>query len=100
MTDIIQPELKTVLRRLKLGRLLDTLPERFALARLQKMPHQDFLLLALGDEVSRRDSLSATVRAMSLMEMMWADLPTSSSRPVPPFTRVSVRSSSSLLTSS
>lgn len=63
MTDIIQPELKTVLRRLKLGRLLDTLPERFALARLQKMPHQDFLLLALGDEVSRRDSLSATVRA-------------------------------------
>jgi DNA replication protein DnaC len=63
MTDIIQPELKTVLRRLKLGRLLDTLPERFALARSQKMPHQDFLLLALGDEVSRRDSLSATVRA-------------------------------------
>jgi DNA replication protein DnaC len=43
--------------------LLDTLPERFALARSQKMPHQDFLLLALGDEVSRRDSLSATVRA-------------------------------------
>jgi DNA replication protein DnaC len=63
MTDIIQPELTTVLRRLKLGRLLDTLPERFALARSQKMPHQDFLLLALGDEVSRRDSLSATVRA-------------------------------------
>lgn len=63
MTDIIQPELQTVLRRLKLGRLLDTLPERFALARSQKMPHQDFLLLALGDEVSRRDSLAATVRA-------------------------------------
>lgn len=62
-TDIIQPELKTVLRRLKLGRLLDTLPERFALARTQKMPHQDFLLLALGDEVSRRDSLAATSRA-------------------------------------
>ncbi len=52
-----------VLRRLKLGRLLDTLPERFALARAQKMPHQDVLLLALGDEVSRRDSLAATVRA-------------------------------------
>ena len=63
MTDIIQPELTTVLRRLKLGRLLDTLPERFALARTQKMPHQDFLLLALGDEVSRRDSISAAVRA-------------------------------------
>jgi DNA replication protein DnaC len=62
-TDIIQPELKTVLRRLKLGRLQDTLPERLALARTQKMPHQDFLLLALGDEVSRRDSVSAAVRA-------------------------------------
>ena len=62
-TDTIQPELRDVLRRLKLGRLLDTLPERFALARAQKMPHQDFLLLALGDEVSRRDSVAATVRA-------------------------------------
>jgi DNA replication protein DnaC len=62
-TDIIQPELQTVLRRLKLGRLLDTLPERLTLARQQKMPHQDFMLLALGDEVSRRDSASAQVRA-------------------------------------
>ena len=63
MSDSISPDLRTVLRRLKLGRMLDTLPERLALARQQKMPHQDFLLLALGDEVARRDSLSATVRA-------------------------------------
>lgn len=62
-TDMIQPELKTVLRRLKLGRLLDTLPERLTLARQQKMPHQDFMLLALSDEVSRRDSVSASLRA-------------------------------------
>ncbi len=62
-TDIIQPELKTTLRRLKLGRLLDTLPERLTLARQQKMPHQDFLLLALADEVSRRDSAAASMRA-------------------------------------
>ena len=62
-TDTIQPELQTVLRRLKLGRLLDTLPERLTLARQQKMPHQDFMLLALGDEVSRRDSAAAQVRA-------------------------------------
>jgi DNA replication protein DnaC len=61
--DVIQPELKTVLRRLKLGRLLDTLPERFTLARQQKMPHQDFLLLSLSDEVSRRDSAAASSRA-------------------------------------
>jgi len=61
--DIISPELKTVLRRLKLSRMLDTLPERFTLARQQKMPHQDFLLLALSDESSRRDGQAATLRA-------------------------------------
>ena len=61
--ETISPDLKTVLRRLKLGRMLDTLPERLVLARQQKMPHQDFLLLALGDEVSRRESQAVTVRA-------------------------------------
>ncbi len=61
--DIISPELKTVLRRLKLSRMLDTLPERLSLARQQKMPHQDLLLLALGDEASRRDGQAATIRA-------------------------------------
>ena len=61
--DAITPELKTVLRRLKLSRMLDTLPERVALARQQKMPHQDFLLLVLSDEASRRDGLASTLRA-------------------------------------
>ncbi len=62
-TDVISTDLKTVLRRLKLSRMLDTLPERFALARQQKMPHPDLLLLVLADEASRRDSQSATLRA-------------------------------------
>jgi DNA replication protein DnaC len=62
-TDAITPDLRTILRRLKLGRMLDTLPERMALARSQKMAPQDFLLLVLGDEASRRDSLSASMRA-------------------------------------
>lgn len=61
--DVISPELRTVLKRLKLSRMLDTLPERFTLARQQKMPHQDFLLLALSDEASRRDGQTATLRA-------------------------------------
>jgi DNA replication protein DnaC len=61
-TEIIAPDLKTVLRRLKLGRMLDTLPERVLLARQQKMPHQDFLLLVLGDEATRRDSLAVALR--------------------------------------
>jgi DNA replication protein DnaC len=62
-TDTISPDLRATLRRLKLGRLLDTLPDRLVLARQQKMPHQDFLLLLLTDEVSRRDSLGVTLRA-------------------------------------
>ena len=63
MNDIIQPDLKTSLKRLKLGRLLDTLPDRLALARQQKLPHQDFLLMLLSDEVERRDSNATTLRA-------------------------------------
>ena len=61
-TDAIGPDLKTTLRRLKLSRMLDTLPERLVVARQQKMPHQDFLLLVLSDEVSRRESLGVTLR--------------------------------------
>lgn len=61
--ETITPDLRGLLRRLKLGKLQDTLPERLALARQQKMPHQDFLVLLLGDEVARRDSNATTVRA-------------------------------------
>jgi DNA replication protein DnaC len=61
-TDLIGADLKTVLRRLKLGRMLDTLPDRVLLARQQKMPHQDFLLLVLTDEATRRDSLAVALR--------------------------------------
>jgi DNA replication protein DnaC len=60
--ETVPTDLRSILRRLKLGRM-DTLPERLALARGQKMSHADFLVLVLGDEVSRRDSLAATVRA-------------------------------------
>jgi len=63
MTEPIEPDLRAVLRRLKLSRMLDTLPERLLLARQHKTPHQDFLLLVLSDEAQRRDSLSTTLRA-------------------------------------
>jgi DNA replication protein DnaC len=62
-TDTLSPDLRSVMRRLKLSRMSDTLPERLVLARQQKMPHQDFLLLVLSDEASRRDSQSALLRA-------------------------------------
>lgn len=63
MTETISTDLRTVLRRLKLSRILDTLPERLALARQQQMPHQDLLLLVLQDEATRRDSQAALFRA-------------------------------------
>jgi DNA replication protein DnaC len=56
-------ELKALMRRLKLGRLLDTLPERLALARTQHLAHHDFLEMLLADEVARRDRQAATLRA-------------------------------------
>ena len=37
----VSPELKTVLRAVKLGRCLDTLPERLALAKTRSMSHAD-----------------------------------------------------------
>jgi hypothetical protein len=59
----IDPELKTLLRRVKRGRCLDTLPERLALARAEQLPHAQFLQLVLADEVERRDRASAELRA-------------------------------------
>ena len=63
--DVISPDLKTVLRRLKLSRMLDTLPERLTLARQQKMPHQDLLLQVLSDEVVRRDATPLHGRSLN-----------------------------------
>jgi IstB-like ATP binding protein len=63
LTDPVSPELRTILRALKLGKLLDTLPERITLAKQQHLPHADFLELVLADEVTRRDTTSAALRA-------------------------------------
>ncbi|MCX5745582.1 MAG: hypothetical protein NT062_24155 [Proteobacteria bacterium] len=59
----ISSELVAALKRLRLGRILDTLPERLALAEAQDMPFEDMLLLLLSDEVSRRDTSAADGRA-------------------------------------
>jgi DNA replication protein DnaC len=60
---VIGAELKQTLRTLKLGRMLDTLPDRLALARQQQLTHVDFLQLVLADEISRRENTSAGLRA-------------------------------------
>ena len=59
----VSPELRVLMRRLKLGRLLDTLPERLALARSHELGHGEFLEQLFSDEVQRRDADSAGVRA-------------------------------------
>jgi DNA replication protein DnaC len=62
-TTTINPELITALKRLKLGRIADTLPERLVLAEKQDMSIEEILLLLLTDEISRRDGAAAELRA-------------------------------------
>ncbi len=59
----ISSELKALLRNLKLGRCTDTLPERLALAKSRNLGHAEFLELVLADEVTRRETTSAALRA-------------------------------------
>jgi hypothetical protein len=62
-TPTISAELKTLLRAVKLGKCMDTLPERLSLARARELGHAEFLELVLSDEVTRRETTSADVRA-------------------------------------
>jgi DNA replication protein DnaC len=59
----IDPELIHALKRLKLGRIAETLPERLVLADKQEMAFDELLLLVLTDEIARRDSSAADSRA-------------------------------------
>jgi DNA replication protein DnaC len=60
---VVSADLRALLRRLKLGQALDTLPERLALAAQHRLGHADFLEQLLSDEVSRRERTSAALRA-------------------------------------
>jgi len=51
----LDADLVRLLKRLKLGQLAPTLPERLTLARAQQLDYAAFLTLLLADEVSRRD---------------------------------------------
>jgi DNA replication protein DnaC len=63
MTEVVSADLRATLKALKLGQMLDTLPDRLTLARQQHMTHADFLQLVLADEVTRREAKSAALRA-------------------------------------
>jgi DNA replication protein DnaC len=57
------PELVVALKRLRLGRVADTLPDRLVLADKQEMSFDELLLMILTDEIARRDSAAADNRA-------------------------------------
>jgi DNA replication protein DnaC len=61
--DPVGTDLMRTLKALKLGQIGQTLPERLALARQRKLSHATFLELVLADEITRRESRSAMLRA-------------------------------------
>jgi DNA replication protein DnaC len=62
MSTTPSPELASALRRLRLGRILDTLPERLALAQSQGMSFEEIFTLLITDEIARRDSAAVSHR--------------------------------------
>lgn len=60
---ILDPALVSALKKLKLGHLAETLPERIVLADKQALSFESLLLLVLSDEIARRDSSSTERRA-------------------------------------
>ena len=63
MSRRLDPELCAALKKLRLGPIIDTLPERIAMAEKDAVPFEDLLLVVLTDEVSRRQSTAAMRRA-------------------------------------
>ncbi|MBA4180747.1 MAG: ATP-binding protein [Anaerolinea sp.] len=61
----LEPDLVALLKRLKLGQVIPTLPDRLALARAQKLDYAALLTLILADEVQRRDSLALERRLLA-----------------------------------
>jgi DNA replication protein DnaC len=59
----LNPDLVSALKRLKLGPVVDTLPDRLVLADKQDLSFEQLLLLVFSDEVQRRDSTAAERRA-------------------------------------
>src|SRR5258708_17842257 len=62
-TPHLNPELVDALKRLRLGRIALSLPERLVLADKQEMSFDDLLLMILTDEIARRDNTAADNRA-------------------------------------
>jgi DNA replication protein DnaC len=62
-TPALNPELINALKRLRLGRIAASLPERLVLAEKQETAFDDLLLMLLTDEIARRDNTATENRA-------------------------------------
>jgi len=62
MSHPLSAELLQSLKKLKLGKMAQTLPQRLVLADSQQLSREEFLLLILNDEVSRREGNAVTSR--------------------------------------
>jgi DNA replication protein DnaC len=62
-TKQLNADLRSAMKRLRLGKILDTLPERIAIAEKEKVPIEDFLLMIFVDEIERRNSTATLRRA-------------------------------------
>lgn len=60
---IVIPELAAFLRRVRLGRHLETVPKRVALVTTSQTRHAETLELVLADEASCRETISVSLRA-------------------------------------
>jgi len=60
----LNPDLLSALKRLRLGPIADTLPDRLVLADKQDLSFEQLLLLVFTDEIQRRDSTAAERRAL------------------------------------
>jgi DNA replication protein DnaC len=63
MKRTLNPDLVRAMKRLRLGPLVDTLPERLALSEASALPLDELLLMLLTDEITRRDGSAAARRA-------------------------------------
>lgn len=63
-TPTLNPELIEALKRLRLGRIAASLPERLVLAEKQETSFDDLLLMILTDEIARRDNTATENRAV------------------------------------
>jgi len=76
-------DLKPLLKRLRLGYILNTLPERLALARRDQLDYAAFLEIILADEVTRRDNrnLEINLPAAGFEEVCRLQSPYKSEKP-------------------